>query len=72
MGRMPRGLFVDDQNCLWGFMPDSKAFLDVVGNIPVFDYENQSAGNRGIVLLKGLKVFNHPRASRTLRAMLEK
>ena len=72
MGRMPRGFFVNDQHCLWRFVPDAKSFFDFVGNIPVFDHQDQAAGNRRIVLLKGLEVFNHPRATRTLRAMLEK
>jgi len=72
VGCMPRGLFIDDQHRLRRFVPDAKALFHFVGDVTILNNQNQPTGNRGIVLLEGLKVFNHPRTSRTLRAMLEK
>ena len=71
MRRMPYNASIFDKHCLGGFVTNSKALRDRLGQPAAFDNKNDGGFKVRIVFGEVPEVLVDVSADRTLRAMLE-
>lgn len=69
---MPDGVSPRNDDGLRGLVGDSKVLFEGLGELPIFDHQDYTAGDIRVIGKECLELFIGLGTPRTLRAMLEK